>query len=378
MNKAFFILYIFILLILSIFSYAFIDPNLIYLEKIYSGFAFDYRIPTVVIYITFILILFAFFLIFLWMLKKKKISRFKIKFLISSAVITLFFSYPAMLSYDIFNYIATAKVLSFYRENPYLVMPIEFAGDPFLLFMHAANKVALYGPTWILLTIMPFLAGFGNFLVTLLSFKLLTVLFYVGTIFLIWKISGNFLSVFLFSLNPLVVVETLISSHNDIVVAFLSLFAFFLLIRKKIYIAVFFLMVSILIKYSTIFLLPVFSFALYRTIKNEPLLYSKVFYYSALSMLVIFFLSPLREEIYPWYAIWFLSFASLVPERKLLLYFSTAISLGLLLRYIPFMLLGTYLDPVPFFKVILTFAPVFLVLIYYFFKEKIWLRKFFR
>ena len=166
------------------------------------------------------------------LINKKKIVFKDLRFLIFITIVILFFSYPGMLSFDIFNYIVTAKVLFFYHENPYIIMPIEFVGDPLLSFTHAANKISLYGASWILITAIPYFVGIGNFLLTLFSFKLFVSMFYLGTVFLIWKISKNLISVALFSLNPLVIIETLVSGHNDIVMVFFSLFSFYILMKK--------------------------------------------------------------------------------------------------------------------------------------------------
>ncbi|MDO8623721.1 MAG: hypothetical protein Q7R52_05745 [archaeon] len=287
----------------------------------------------------------------------------------------LFFSYPAMLSYDIFNYIATSKVLFFYHENPYIVMPIEFAGDPLLAFTHAANKIALYGPTWISLTGIPYFLGFGNFIINLFSFKLLVGSFYLATTFLMWKISKNIVSVILFAFNPLIVVETLMSGHNDIVMISLLLLSFFTLMRKKIIFVLLFFSLSIFVKYTTILLIPIFVYLFWKILKKENINWKSVFYFSCILMFLGFLLSPIREEIYPWYAIWFLPFAFLVPERRILLYVSIAFSFGLLFRYVPFMLFGTYAGPDPIIKPGVTFIPVFLILSYFIIK-KIWERIF--
>jgi hypothetical protein len=298
--------------------------------------------------------------------------------LICVTVILLLFSYPAMLSYDIFNYIATAKVLFFYHENPYIIMPIEFTKDLLLSFTHAANKIALYGPVWIILSVVPYCMGFGQFLLILLNLKLFTVLFYVGTTYLVWKISKNIFSVVLFSLNPLIIIEILVSGHNDIVMIFFALLSFFLLMKKRIIVAFFFLFLAILIKYATLFLIPVFFYTVWKLFKKQKVDWEKIYIASSLSMFVIFLLSPLREEIYPWYAIWFLPFVSLVHKSKMLLYIALAFSFGLLLRYVPFMLFGTHFGLTPFLKTAVTFIPVFFVLIYIFFKDKLWLKIFSR
>jgi len=150
---------------------------------------------------------------------------------------------------------------------------------------------------------------------------------------------------------------------------FLALFSFFLLKKKRILFASLILISSALIKYSTFFLIPVFLFAVYKTFRKDYINWNSIYLYSALSMLAIFLLSALRVEIYPWYATWFLVFAFLIPQRKMLLNLSLAFSFGLLLRYVPFILLGTHFGITPAIKSLVTFFPVFLVIIYVYFKK---------
>lgn len=371
MKKLTIFLYGIFLLIFSVFTYLFVDPNLSYFKNVYTDFFFSNRLISTIFYAISIVIFFVFYASFVYWGVKRRLSLKDILILLSITSVVLFFSYPAMLSHDIFNYIATSKVLFFYRENPYVVMPIEFIGDPLLAFTHAANKIALYGPFWILLTGIPYFFGFGNFIAILFGLKLLNILFYLGTVFLIWKISKNIMTLVLFSLNPLVIMETLMSGHNDIVMIFLVLFSFFLLMRKKILLGILFFALSVLIKYATIFLIPVFVFMLWRTVKKKQIDTEKIFYYASLLMYIGFFLSPIREEIYPWYAIWFISLISFIPNKKILLYTSIAFSFSLLLRYIPFMIAGVYTAPVPLIKEIITFIPLILVFIYYGVKKKI-------
>lgn len=363
MRKIIFISYAFFLLLFAVFSYAFIDPNLIYLQKLFTNFAFKNRLATTFFYIIFVVIFFIFNILFVKLTIKDKLTLGNIKLLIIITVAVLLFSYPAMLSFDIFNYIATAKTLFFYHENPYIVMPIELTDDPLLLFMHAANKTALYGVSWIGLSGIPYLLGFGNFIVTLFSFKLFIFVFYLSTIFVIWKLSKNIQSVVLFAFNPLIVIETLVSGHNDIVMMFLALFSFFLVKKKKTWLAVPFFILSVFIKYSTLFLLPIFIYLLLKEYKKEKIVWDKIYLASFLLMFIAFLLAPVREEIYPWYALWFLTFIVFV-KNNVLRYLSFAFSFGLLLRYIPFMFIGTYLDPTPLIKILVTFVPPMLVVIY--------------
>ena len=371
MNKFTILIYAIFLLFFTIFSHVFIDPNLSFLREIYSGFAFSNRLLTTIFYILFIIIFFIFYGIFVWLGLKKRLNFKDMFMLLGITVGILFFSYPAMLSYDIFNYIATSKVLFFYHENPYVIMPIEFAGDPLLEFTHAANKVALYGPFWIFLTGMPYLLGFGNFIITLFSFKVFISVFYFFTVFLVWKMSKNIISVILFSLNPLVVIETLVGGHNDIVMIFFAMLSFFLLVKKKVLYAILLFVFSVLIKYATILLIPIFLYILWKTFRKKEVNWKNIFYSSSLLMVVGFLLSPIREEIYPWYAIWFLSFVFLSIDKKFIVNISIIFSFGLLLRYTPYILTGTYVGQTPILKEVISFGFPVLYSLFYVLKKKI-------
>ena len=359
MKKIIVFSYLLTSLLFLCFSFLFVDPNLIYIKYLYSGFAFTNRAISGIMYLILILLMFFQFLFFLKIVKTKEIDG-KFSFLLIGVVsFILLFSYPAVLSYDIFNYFSTAKVAFHYFENPYIIMPIELVGDPMLLFTQAANKLALYGPFWISLTGFPFLLGLNNFILTIINLKILVIIFYFLTSYLVHKISKSVYSLAFFALNPLVIIETLISGHNDIVMAFFALSSLYLLQKKKIFLSILFLLLSILIKYATLFLVPVFCYFLILKIKGKLINLQKLYLFYALSMFLIFLLSSFREEIYPWYAVWFLVFVSLT-NNKLLKNVSIVFSFGLLLRYLPYMVLGTYFGPTPYIKIAVTFIPALL------------------
>ena len=357
MKKLIFSSYLILLLLFNIFSYLFIDPNFFYLEKLYTGYAFQNRTVVSLVYVVFIFFLFIFYYTFIQKIKRKEISVKEFIFLISSTVAILLFSYPTMLSYDIFNYLASAKVLFFYHENPYIIMPTEFIKDPTFVFVRAANKTALYAPTWILSTGTPYVLGFGNYLLTLLNFKLFVGIFYLLASATIYKLSKSLKSTALFALNPLVVIECLVSGHNDIFMITIALLAFYL-INRRILSLIFFIF-SVFVKFSTLFLLPTYLLAF----KNRTIS-KKIFFYSALLMFAVFVLSPLREELYPWYAIWFLPFLFLASTEVKLVLLGNLLCMGLLLSYVPYMYLNTYLSPVPILKTAIILTPVTLGAIY--------------
>lgn len=365
MKKIVFVLYFLFLLFFVFFSYLFIDPGLFYLRSLFTNFFQVHRTITTVIFTICIFIFFGFYATFLYWIKTNMLTRRTIFYLIGVSAILLLFAYPGMLSFDIFNYIATAKVTFFYHENPYLIMPIEFTRDPLLLFMHAANKTALYAPFWILLTGIPYALGFGNFLITLLNFKLLVGAFYGLTVWLLWKMTKDIFRTTLFALNPLVLIETFISSHNDIVMMFLLLAGLYFLFEKRKGWGIVLFILSIGIKYVTLITLPFYGWAIFKQISKR-----KIFFLITFAMYSIFFLSSFREEIYPWYSLWFLLPITFIAENTLFTWISFTFSFSMMLRYIPFMLLGTYFGPTPLLKIILMIIPIGISCISYVLTQK--------
>lgn len=365
--------YTFFLVLVTLFSYLFIDQNLTYLKVFYTGFVNNHRFLTS---LTFFLIIITFFIFYVLFLKKARKGILDLKKVIIVTFLILFFSYPAMLSYDIFNYVTTSKIVFGYHENPYIFTPVQFTGEPFLQFTRATNKIALYGPFWILVSGIPYIFGFGNFLVTLFGFKMIAAIFYLAISLLIFKITKNTLSTAIFALNPLVIIESLVSGHNDIFMMFFALLSFYFLSKNKRMKGSIFLLLSIFIKYATVFLIPVFVYELLKTIKNKVLNLRTIYFAASISMILIFFLSALREEIYPWYGIWFLTFVSTIPNRRFLLYFSFGLCVGLLLSYLPYMFFGTYAGITPYIKNILIFLPVFISIVVGL-KRRVWLKNFF-
>src|SRR3989344_6574221 len=144
MKRMMFYSYPVFLLIVTFFSYFFVDTHFFYLQWVFENFQLQ-RNFKILLLLFVIIIFFFYYLYFLSLMKTKKLTQPEGVFLIIVTALCLFPAYPTVFSYDIFNYMATAKVAYFYGENPYVIMPIEFTGDPILRFMHAPNKTALYG-----------------------------------------------------------------------------------------------------------------------------------------------------------------------------------------------------------------------------------------
>ncbi|MBI5620716.1 hypothetical protein HY949_02985, partial [Candidatus Gottesmanbacteria bacterium] len=148
-------IYYFILIIFAILSWGFVEPSasLPGIRSLNQIIYFQTLYPTVWYTVT-ITVLFAWYVWILHRIKAGFLTSKNVWYLIMGTTVILVWAYPA-LSNDIFNYIATAKVTFLYRENPYIVMPIDIPNDASFTSLHAANKVALYGPVWIALTAIP-------------------------------------------------------------------------------------------------------------------------------------------------------------------------------------------------------------------------------
>lgn len=381
--KKILIFYSILLLGFVIYSYGFVDPNLTLsthpfyqnLHRPLFELVFYNRFLSTIIFVLGLILFFAFYFLFLWAVKQSKLNRKTFWWLIGLTISILLFAFPAF-SYDIFNYIFTAKVAYHYHENPYLVMPIEFIGDPNLAFTRAANKIALYGPSWIALTSIPHLLSFGSIVAAIFSFKFFAASFYVGAIWVIWKLTKNFLSVALFALNPMLIIETLVSAHNDIVMMFFALLTFYFLKKEKILLGIIFLLFSIFIKYATVILLPIFIFILIRHYKKQIIRWDSVFHIASWAMFIMILVTPLREEIYSWYIIWMLSFAVLIPRRTFLLSFAITLSFAVMLRYAPVLYTGNYFGLTPITKEIVTFIPMGVFVIFWIWKKSLWKKRF--
>lgn len=348
------VFYIINLILFTVLSWGFVDANapLPRIAALHPILFFQTVYPTVFYSIT-VILLFGWYL---WVLRSVRAGTINNRgvwrlMLVTSGVLIV--SYPA-LSNDLFNYIATAKVAFLYKENPYIVMPIDIPNEPMLSFLHAANKVALYGPVWILLTAVPFAAGLGNLLFTVFTFKVFIAGWYLLLCYLLWRQSGKKpWTLAFFGLNPLVTLSTLVDGHNDVVMMALALGALMAIRRRRFMMAVLLLIASIFIKGATIVLIPLLFL-------KKPSWYA-----ASVAMYGIFFLSPIREEIYAWYFIWPLTFLALAERETILHAVSYGFSFGLMLRIVPFLYTRSWVGITPMVKKIVTFVPVVVSLLIY-------------
>jgi hypothetical protein len=193
--------------------------------------------------------------------------------------------------------------------------------------MHWTHRFYPYGPTFLPISLIPSFFSGGKFFFSFIFFKLTFNLFYLLAVIYLKKISRK--AALFFATSPLVVVEGLVNSHNDLIMTSLALMGFyFLWLKRKKFFGRVCLIFAAGIKYFT---LPLIFVA-----PNKQSLFNL-----GVFLLQILFLAGLafKIEVQPWY---FLNLFTLLPYWEELIYNLGIFFFGLLLSYSPFILQGSF------------------------------------
>lgn len=352
-------------LVVFLYSYGFIDLNLtLYSHPLFLSITKNLQhIPyfnrplSTYIYIGIIVILFSIYIhtmrrphsIFPW----RKIALIGVIFTLS---------YP-FLSHDVFKYLFSARMVVDYGLNPHTTSPDQIPGDLWLRFLRWTHTPSPYGPVFTLLTIPSYILGLRKFTLTFYIFKLFNFLFYLLAIATIGRISTTLKfsktqivnNQLLFAINPLVLIELLSNSHNDLMMFSLFLLSILLYFSSRKFASAIALAFSVGVKYVTLILAPFYLIKIDR--------------HKLIDFLAVFFLiAPILyyRQYQPWYISWFVTIAALsrnITYRNLALLFS----ISALLKYIPYIYSGLWsASPTTF--AIYSFALPIIYLIY------IWIR----
>ncbi len=376
--KGLFIGYAVILFGLFLYSFTQVDLSLTLskvsvwqgIQKSFQYIGYFNRPLSTYLFLIMLVLLFGLYFYTLYLTYKNKINLKQITKLILLSSGVLFLSYNAF-SYDLFNYIFDAKIFTHYGQNPYLFKALDFPNDPMLSFMHWTHRVYPYGPMWLVLTVPISFIGFNYFLPTLILFKALAAVFYLGCCFVIKKILQtidskdiNFNLVF-FALNPLILIECLVSAHNDIAMMFFALCSVFYALKKRWVLSFLFIIFAYLTKEVMIVLIvPIILYLLANYIKKIKISSNNFLKLCILFSIIGFIFVLTKIEVQPWYFLWVMPFFALVKLERHLLFLILGLTLGLLLRYAPFLYQGDWngiVIPIKQYVVIIT-PLVFLLL----------------
>src|SRR6185437_14906896 len=223
LERSLFVFYCVSSLALFLYSYTQIDlglvitrvPRLYAIEKMFQNVGYFNRPLSTEIFIVLAFVFISLYFI-MWLLScQRKIHGYTIWSIIGVTTVVLLLSYNAF-SYDLFNYIFDAKILTHYHQNPYLHKALDYPQDPMLGFMHWIERTYPYGPVWLILTIPVSFIGANIFILTFLLFKIVIAASFLISIYYIFKIllksdeEKAMENIVLFALNPLILYECLI------------------------------------------------------------------------------------------------------------------------------------------------------------------------
>lgn len=369
--KSLFFLQFFSVIFLFLYSFTQIDLSLTLsklsiwqaVEKSFQQIGYFQRPLATQLYILILALLFASYLFALFLSFKNSLTRKQIWILIIGTAVILTFSYNAF-SYDIFNYIFDAKIITHYHQNPYLHKALDYPGDPMLSFMQWTHRTYPYGFFWLVLTVPLSFLGLNIFLPTFFLFKALASIMFIGTAYFmektlkVLKKNESFGLVF-FALNPLVIIESLVSSHNDIAMMFFAVLGIYLYFNKKFISSFVSVIISGLVKSVTIVLLGPIVLRFIAEKMNMKVSDENFLRLVSLSVIAGFIYALTKLEIQPWYFLWILPFLALLKPNKYIISLAIGFSLGLLLRYTVYLIQGNWdgwAVPARFYLTYVTFA----------------------
>lgn len=435
-----FIAYIFWSVLYSVFSYALTDPNLVLLQ--FDGYQqfqmymwqtfFENPQLLTVSYVLLVVVGFVLYFLLYNKLKKSRItsitqvveecalhrtSQFSIKHIFSGIyakplvlfallLVPLFFAYNA-LSHDVFNYMFNSKMVIEYQANPHQQVALDFSEDPWTRFMHNTHTPAPYGYGWTGVSVIPYLMGFGKFITTWLSFRFFSVvslvLLYVAIQYFSVEMRRKYMALdelFLVFANPLILIEVVANSHNDLWMmapAVASFGLLFSVLRKKhvptqqLTWSALLLFFSITIKFATAVLLVPWLFLVLlhagklfslekiaervswpfvvtglNVLSNVVL--EKVFAMVPFVASVLLFLPLLTsrsQQFHPWYLLWVLVWVPFITN-KIWKFVLLAFSVSSLLRYVPWLYAGGFEGDVLTQQKLITWFSVVIALVGYY------------
>jgi hypothetical protein len=253
--------------------------------------------------------------------------------------------------------------------------------------MHNIHTPAPYGQAWTLVSIIPYLLGFGKFILSWLSFKVFAFLGMIISYFclknLLKKEESKNTDLALLFLNPLILLETVSNAHNDWWMMWPVLASFILINQfksnnkfKLLYLtAIFILMVfSIFTKFASLLAIPFLFYFLCKNkmnnwsfFKNRHLNKIKIFINNYFwDLLSISFFLPLftgrSQRFLTWYLIWPMTFLPLLKSQwwknNLIVFsFSALFSYLVEIIYVPWLYFDRAIPNILLLKQLLLWLP---------------------
>ena len=148
---------------------------------------------------------------------------------------------PSSLSHDYAVYAGYGRIIVTYHANPYYTPLSAFPHDPFYQLDDWRDAVAAYGPVWLLICAISTLVAGSGILQYLFFYRILGLLAHLLNIWLVTTILQKtkrssrtvVLGTLLYAWNPLVLLESGLGGHNDIVMVTCLLSGIALCVRAE-------------------------------------------------------------------------------------------------------------------------------------------------
>jgi hypothetical protein len=241
----------------------------------YSGFT---------MFVVVLTMLFALFGVALWEIYTTRRGQNTLRLILGFGVLftlTTVFVYPGT-AIDIFSYIAQSLILIQHHANPMITPAASFPDDPMMgLAGGLGSRATPYGPLGILIDAIPTLIVGRNLLANLLLLKFMFSTMLLIEAYLAYKILASYAPEFalvgslFIAWNPYMLFEYSANGHNDVVFMLFVLLAILALVKDCPVLAFALIIASVLIKYTTLPLAPLFFIhsIIYQPNNRKRLLY---------------------------------------------------------------------------------------------------------
>jgi hypothetical protein len=172
--------------------------------------------------------------------------------------ITLLGLYPITAA-DVFHYLADARTLWVYHQNPMQVPP---QAHPFWIGISWAQQPSPYGPLWQLIACLPVALAGDHAVASLIGFKLLGFVSVLACSAFVYLAARRFwpgreaFALLAFLWNPFVLFRAIGNGHNDLTMMAFALAGLYCVALRRWRWALPLLALSACIKYSTVIIIP--------------------------------------------------------------------------------------------------------------------------
>jgi hypothetical protein len=181
---------------------------------------------------------------------------------------------PFMYASDVYSYAAYGRMFTIYHIDPAVETFNLPTDDPYTKLWGEHLPPSSYGPLWTLTSAGVALLAAKKVGLTVLLYRGVAVFAALGAAALIANCLRRFAparvaqGMLFFLWNPLVVLETATSGHNDVVMVALFLVGISLHLNGRRFLAVLFFSLSVLIKFATAPLVPIYLVMVLRQLPN--------------------------------------------------------------------------------------------------------------